>query len=229
MILFALTTVSWAASPESYKIHFSTYALRPLDTANLYYQNAPESYTELTFRKKSRSDLHQATIQTSDAALRIFRKRDLPNGSEEYLPAGLTKVPQDKTQWLLLLTDNPKQPGMVRAYVIEDSSTNFPKGSIRVANVTGVETIGKINTTAVNISNGATSQAFQTGVKETVDISVAAKGDSRYHLLYKNTIRITSGSRGLLILTPPIRKGSIRIGGHLLLESPNEVKDAPPL
>ena len=228
-IVLVLTSLSLVASSESYTVKFSTYALRPLDTSSLYYLESPGSFTRLIFRKKSRSVLYQANIQTKDSSLHIYRKRQRPNEAAEYLPVGLAKVPQGDAQWLLLLTSDPADPDRVRAYAIEDSATNFPKGSIRVANITGVVTVGEINSTTISIPNGTITKAFQSGSGETFDIAVAAKGSNRYHLLYKNSIRITSGSRGLLILTPPIRKGSIRIGGHLLLESPNEVKGATAL
>ena len=119
--------------------------------------------------------------------------------------------------------------GKVHAYAIDNSSEHFPQGSLRIVNITGLETIGCINTNELNVPNGTASQAILSAHSETLDISITAKSNQHHHLLYKNTLRITSGSRGLLILRPPTRKGSLRIGGHLLLESANEFKAATPL
>lgn len=228
-IFFSLLASCWGQSPASYSVNFSVYALRPLATNNLYYQDSPESFTKLEFRPKSRSDIYQASIPSHNQSLRIYRQTISTNGETNYQLAGQTTLPQSQTPWLVILTNNPSDSNTIKAYAVDDSSISYPKGSMRLANITGVEVVGKINDASVTLPSSQISQAFHGGSREAFDIAIAAEGNSRYHLLYKNTVRITSGSRGLLLLTPPVRKGSIRIGGHLLLESPNEVKTAAEL
>jgi hypothetical protein len=225
MTFLAVTTAS-AAQPASYSVTFSTYALRPLETANLYYADAPESLTKLEFRKKSRSDHYKATIQSEDGTLRIYRKNPTSENGTPPTLIGQIRIEPTNAPLLLLLTQGSDHTNdTVNAYAIDYSQNNFPKGSIRLVNITGVDVFGKIGTGQITLKDGSISQAFKEGSREAFEVSIAAKGNNRYHLLYKNNIRITSGSRGLLILTPPSRKGSIRIGGHLLLESPNEIKE----
>lgn len=226
MALVAVVTAS-AVEPASYSVTFSTYALRVLDTANLYYADAPQSLTKLEFRKKSRSDHYQATIQSEDGALRIYRK---DTASAKEMPptlVGRIRIEPTNVPLLLLLTsDSDRTKDMINAYAIDDSQHNFPQGSLRLVNIAGINLFGKVGTAQIALAHGGISQAYNQESPAPLDISIAAKDHHRYYLLYKNNIRITSGSRSLLILTPPARKGSIRIGGHLLLESANQINES---
>ncbi|MEN8662587.1 MAG: hypothetical protein ACN4GF_03335 [Lentimonas sp.] len=226
MTLLAVTTAA-ATQPTTYSITFSSYALRPVDTSNLYYADAPQSLTKIEFRKKSRSNHYKATLQSEDGYLRIYRKN--ATSGNKAVPALVGRIrinPTIAPQLLLITQGSDRTSDTINAYAIDDSQSNFPKGSIRLVNIAGVDIFGKISTEQITLVNGGISQAFKEDSSESLPISIAAKGNNRYHLLYKNNIRITSGSRGLLILTPPAREGSIRIGGHLLLDSPNEIKQS---
>jgi len=226
MTLVGVITAS-AVEPASYSVTFSTYALRVLDTANLYYADAPQSLTKLEFRKKSRSDHYQATIQSEDGALRIYRK---DTASAKEMPptlVGRIRIEPTNVPLLLLLTsDSDRTKDMINAYAIDDSQHNFPQGSLRLVNIAGINLFGKVGTAQIALAHGGISQAYNQESPAPLDISIAVKDHHRYYLLYKNNIRITSGSRSLLILTPPARKGSIRIGGHLLLESANQINES---
>jgi len=225
MTLVGVITAS-AVEPASYSVTFSTYALRILDPANLYYADAPHSLTKLEFRKKSRSDHYQATIQSEDKTLRIYRK---DTASAKEMPptlVGRIRIEPTNVPLLLLLTPNSdRRNDRINAYAIDDSQRNFPQGSIRLVNLAGVDVLGKVGTAQIALEHGGISQAYNPASWAPLDISIAAKDHNRYYLLYKNNIHITSGSRSLLILTPPTRAGSIRIGGHLLLESPNQINE----
>ena len=226
MALAAAVTAS-AVEPASYSVTFSTYALRAQDTANLYFADAPESLTKLEFRKKSRSDHYQATIQSEDGTLRIYRRDPTSAKKTPPILVGRIRIEPSNVPLLLLLTpDGDRTNDTINAYAIDDSQHNFPQGSIRLVNITGIDVFGKIGTAPMALKHGGISQAYNDGSRQPLDISVAAKGNNRYHLLYKNNIQVTSGSRSLLILTPPTREGSIRIGGHLLLESPNQIQES---
>jgi hypothetical protein len=226
MMLITVTTVA-AAKPVSYSVTFSAYALQALKTTNLYYADAHNSLTKLEFRKKSRSNHYQATIQSDDGTLRIYRQSGT---SAEKKPPTLVeriRIEPSKVPLLLLITvDNVRTQDAINVYVMDDSQHNFPLGSIRLVNITGIDVYGKISTALITLQHGGISQAYNQASPQPIDVSIAAKGNSRNHLLYKNHIQITSGSRGLLILTPPAREGSIRIGGHLLLDSSNEIEES---
>lgn len=223
--LLAVACVSAANStPETYSIDFSAYVLRPLDSSNLYYKGNDQNLIKLELRKKSRSDYYKATLQIGDETIRIYRKQMAVTDKPEYQLVGQARIPPTNATQLLLLTQN-KHSGdsLLNAYALDDTVASFPPGSLRLINITGANIFGQIGQYQLTLKNLESSEAFRNGKKNTFDISIAAEGGNRYHLLYKNDIRITSGSRGLLILTPPIRKGSVRIGANLLLESPNEV------
>lgn len=225
MMLITVTTAA-AAKPASYSVTFSVYALQALKTTNLYYADAHNSLTKLEFRKKSRSDHYQATIQSDDGALRIYRQYATSAKKTPPILVEQIRIEPCNVPLLLLITaDNDRTHDAINAYAIDDSQHNSSPGSIRLVNITGIDVFGKIGTALIALQHGGISQAYNQASRQPVDISVAAKGNNRYHLLYKNNIRITSGSRGLLILTPPIREGSIRIGGHLLLDSSNEIEE----
>ena len=226
MTLAAAVTPS-AVEPASYSVTFSTYALRAKDTANLYFADAPESLTKLEFRKKSRSDHYQATIQSEDRTLRIYRRDPASAKKTPPILVGRIRIEPTNVPLLLLLTpDGDRTNDRIHAYAIDDSQHNFPQGSIRLVNIAGIDVFGKIGTAQIALEHGGISQAYNQGSRAPLGISIAAKDHNRYYLLYKNNIRITSGSRSLLILTPPTRAGSIRIGGHLLLESPNQINES---
>jgi len=226
MALVAVVTAS-AVEPASYSVTFSTYALRAQDTANLYFADAPESLIKLEFRKKSRSDHYQATIQSEDRTLRIYRRDPASAKKTPPILVGRIRIEPTNVPLLLLLTpDGDRTNDRIHAYAIDDSQHNFPQGSIRVVNIAGIDVYGKIGTAQIALEHGGISQAYNQGSRAPLGISIAAKDHNRYYLLYKNNIRITSGSRSLLILTPPTRAGSIRIGGHLLLESPNQINES---
>jgi len=223
MALVAVVTAS-AVEPASYSVTFSTYALRAQDTVNLYFADAPESLTKLEFRKKSRSDHYQATIQSEDRTLRIYRRDPASAKKTPPILVGRIRIEPTNVPLLLLFTpDSDRTNDRINAYAIDDSQHNFPQGSIRLVNIAGIDVFGKIGTAQIALEHGGISQAYNQGSRAPLNISIAATDHNRYYLLYKNNIRITSGSRSLLILTPPTRAGSIRIGGHLLLESPNQI------
>ncbi len=218
--LIAVTTESAesASEPTSYSVTFSTYALRVLETENLYYADAPGSLTKLEFRKKSRSDHYQATLQKADGTLRMYRRNGPSAKKMSAILVGQIRIdPTDVPLLLLITPGNDRTVNTINAYAIDDSQSNFPTGSIRLVNLAGVDVLGRIGSEQITLGNGGISQAYHTESQQFLDISIAAKGNNRYHLLYKKNIRVASGSRSLLILTPPARKGSIRIGGHLLL------------
>jgi hypothetical protein len=225
MLLITVTTA--AAKPASYSVTFSTYALQALKTTTLYYADTPNSLTKLEFRKKSRSDHYQATIPSDDGTLRIYGQDATTAKKTPPILVERIRIEPSKVPLLLLITpDNDRTNDTIKAYAIDDSHHNFPLGSICLINITGVDVLVKVGTALNALQQGGISQAYNEASRQPVDISVAAKGNNRYHLLYKNNIRITSSSRGLLILTPPIRTGSVRIGGHLLLDSFNEVEES---
>ncbi|WP_162029521.1 MULTISPECIES: hypothetical protein [unclassified Lentimonas] len=212
-----------AEAPQTFTIDFTTYALRPIDTSNIYFKSANGSLTLIQFNPKSRSSNYTATLPVESGILHFYRKHTVSD-SPSITPIGHVSLTPTDTRALLIFQQGDSADDL-KIHSIDDSSRNFPLGSLRVANITEVNVIGKINDSQITIKNGDASKPIQLGSNGSAEISIAAKGGERFHLLYKNRLRITSGSRGILILRPPARKGSLRIGGHLLLESPNEIKE----
>ena len=208
---------------QTFTIDFSTYALRPIDTSNIYFKSANGSLTLIEFNPKSRSGNYTATLPIESGALHFYRK-EIASAPQNIIQIGQVSLAPTDTRALLIFQEGDS-PNELTIHSIDDSSRNFPLGSLRVANITEINVMGKINDSQITLKNGDASKAIQLGSNGSAEISIAAKGDERFHLLYKNRLRITSGSRGILILRPPTRTGSLRIGGHLLLESPNEIKE----
>ena len=152
--------------------------------------------------------------------LRFIRRESTISGNSD-TPLSATKIPTASRELLIIfnqeLTSDSTLP--YKTIALEDSMQSFSLGSLRVLNMTGVDIFGTFNGSRFILKNGQSNQAGRTSQDGATEIAIAAEGKTRIHLLYKNSLNLLPDSRGLLILRPPARKGSLRIGGHLLTET----------
>lgn len=227
LLCITLSTSHSAPAPLTFSIDFSAYALRPVDPSDIYFQNANGTLTLIQFTPKSRSRNYTATLKYDNQTLPFYRKKLTTDGPVIQKIGQVSLSPSHSKVLLIFL--QAESSNDVTVYPIEDSAEIFPTGSLRVINITKADIIGQVDDSRVDLQHKQASKPIQLTGKESAVVSIAAKGEERFHLLYKNQIRIRPGCRGILILRPPARKGSLRIGGHLLLDTPNETKnEAPP-
>ncbi|MFW6218082.1 MAG: hypothetical protein ACOC4K_03705, partial [Verrucomicrobiota bacterium] len=176
----------------------------------------------LEFKPKSRSAKYEATLQVKDPILEFFRghpNQDKTIPGPENLLATVQLDPGHRDV-LLIFQKNGRARSSPNYSVIaiEDTRQAFPPGRLKILNTTGVEILGSVNGSRFRLPDKQISSSVSLP-EESARVSIVAQGASRYHLLYRNTLQVDARSRALLILRPPSREGSFRIGGHLLLDS----------
>lgn len=214
LALTILGPLTLTGQQETFQVDFKVYGLRPGDYSNVMLQDS-EGLKSITFKPKSRSESYTANLLFSDPVLR-FKHLD-----GEKVPMAATRIEPNTRQILLIFTKTNQKNNRLpyTAIPVEDSTEGFGIGTLRVMNLTGVEIFGTFNGSRFILNNGESSEAGQTSNDGPTEIAVAAQGKSRIHLLYKNKLKLNPQSRSLLLLLPPERQGSLRIGGHLLTES----------
>lgn len=224
--LLFLTIAAQDGGKETKALNFRVYGLRPGNYEGLYIIDAKNEKIDLVFKRKNRSSASEVTYFTSDPILKIYRDSNEPDPDGNYFPILVAQCRVDPRHLELLLifskvrntkTENSNIEFLVTS--MEDSLSRFSTGTIRILNITGVSIIGEAAKTRLELENGEVSSSSPISRNEKTQISIAAKGSTRYHLLYRNSLRTSADSRSLLILRPPAREGSVQIVGHLLEES----------
>lgn len=230
--LFAISsiwvTAATAQSPSaegSFTYTFSAYCLKPLDREGLYFRDASGQYTQLELEPKTRSKLYEAKVLYESPSLSFYRKQKTVNGEELMRLVAEQQVKAGIDRCLLIFyisRSSRTEPGgdlpEFRVVEMNDSKSVFPEGSIRLLNTTGVNVVGNINGNRFELGRDESSQPIQKLSTSKAQVSIAARGKERYHLLYKNLIPVSEESRSLLIISPPAREGSLKIGGRLLVD-----------
>jgi len=222
LIVLASQAPAFGIEPERYTIRFSVYGLRPGDYANLYFRDATGGPHDVAFKPKRRSIAYDATLTAKDPVLRFYRRPN-PNTEENELldspPLATVPLPPASGRQLIVFqrSRGSQTDEQYSVFVADDAEANFPAGSIRVLNTTGAEISSALNGNRFQLKQGQISRPTHVGNSD-ARITVVARGADRYHLLYRNEFEFDDKGRALLILRPPAREGSLRVGGHLLYE-----------
>lgn len=219
--LLCLTTVS-AQQAEVTRLSFTVYGLGPGDYSNIHYQDAHGEPIKLDFHRKRRSDAYQAEILTETPVLKFLRKTTGEDKGEksDYMEISTVQLPKVSGRLLFVFVpeNNPGTKEPFRILPVDDAPSAGPSASVRIINLTGSTLLGMVDSERFELPSLACSEPFQTVSGRQSDFSIVAEGSSRYHLVYRNSFRIDSGSRAILFLTPPYRKVSLKLGGQLLFE-----------
>lgn len=218
-----------AQSPSaagSFAYTFSVYALKPISKEGLFFRDATGQYIELALETKRRSRAYEATLLHQSPELSFHRKEIAEDGHDFMRLVARRRIQQpEAAHSLLIFSSHPKSnqgelEDVAEFQIIEmdDSRSTFPRGSIRLLNATGVHVVGDINGERFELMQHESSQAVTELDTSKAQVSVAARGKERYRLLYKNLIPVSDKTRSLLIIRPPTREGSFKIGGRLLVD-----------
>lgn len=222
IILLLTTGHAISAAETSFTVEFSVYGLRPGNYNDLYFNSEASKTEPLQFKSKQRSAKYQATLPLTDPVLRFYRKTNppAPEGEPVMQAVGSVQITPDRDDVLLVFSEKKGGPAADRfnIYPVADSLTTFQYGMMKILNITGVEVIGMFGKHKLKLRNGQCSKPGSVPDASETLISIAAEGSTRYHLLYRNRMPIDPDCRALLILRPPVREGSLRISGHLLVE-----------
>ena len=213
-----------AAVDPTFFFSFQVYGLRPGSYENIHFATNASSSSPIQFRSKSRSEVYTTSLPIRSPFLSFTRSG---TGSEEATPptAQALAIVEIDPSWkqVLIIFSKISAQGQREKYhaiAIQDDQSSFPRSSIRVLNMTGVDILALIGDQKMSLENLSCSPSKPISGDDAA-VSIAAKGASRYHLLYRNNLRVGENSRNLLILRPPVRHGSLRIGGHLIRENLN--------
>jgi len=219
-LLLSAVLTTLAKNDETFVIRFTVYGLRPGDYEGIVCVDATGQAQEIDFKTKSRAEVYTATLLIAAPQVTFYRKDSLNKALPA--PIAITSIRADTSKVLLIFSKAENNPGIDRFRVssIPDDSTGFPLGSVRVVNLTNTPVIGSANGTHFKLEPRQCSQAVRGQSKRKASIAVVAENRSRYHLVYKKSVPLDAQSRSLLILRPPVRTGSLHVGGHLLTDSP---------
>jgi len=227
--LFLLSTVMllqslslFSQKTETYEVNFRVYGLRPGDYSNLVAVDHRLKPIEIQFENKERSARYEATLSKTHPWLNFYRKPLAP--AEERIPIARIRLGSGKSDFLLIFG----KLGMAEeAYdfhvsAINDDRRNFPAGSICIINFSGRKLYGKANKATFELEHLASSKPASGANDENTSIAIVVEGANRYHLAYNNTVKLRKSDRAILILRQPVRRGSLRLGGHIIRDNPAE-------
>ncbi|MBC2600652.1 hypothetical protein [Puniceicoccus vermicola] len=208
---FSLTST---AQEGSYEFEFRVFGLHPGNYKGIYYLNPDGDPEALQFDRRQRSVFYHFRADFPVQPLRFFRIID--DGGEGYFQTVAEITPNPSWSEVLLLFTDPPQSEMLKVYPAEDDEEEFPFGSLRVINLTSIPLGGSIDKQTENIAPGQWTDAFSIQRPGKVDVLFAAATSDSVHLVYRKSMPLWKDSRTLLILRPPARSGSIRIGATTL-------------
>jgi len=207
---------------ETYEVNFRVYGLRPGDYIDLVAIDHSLKPIELHFKSKERSTRYKATLSKSNPWLYFYRK---PLAEvDQRIPVARMRLTSGKSDFLLIFVKSGMTEGTDQFHIsaIKDDRTNFPAGSICILNFSERKLHGKTNKTTFELEPLASSKPINGRSGEDTGVVIVVEGQSRYHLVYNNTIKLRKSDRAILILRHPVRKGSLRLGGHIIRDNLNE-------
>ncbi|PXA05709.1 hypothetical protein DDZ13_02220 [Coraliomargarita sinensis] len=220
-LFFCLQAIP-AQQNELTSISFTVYGLRPGNYSNIYFQGASDKPTALTFHRKRRSGTYTAQVPVEALTLKFLQKGSHREEHEEGVLVELGSVPlppdADKILFVFVPQTDSGAKNPFKILSIEDGGSSGQSGTVRIINLTALPLIGMAEGEKFELQSLSCSQPFELSRNSQTDLSILAKGSSRHHLVYRNSFRIDPESRAILFLTPPYRKASLKLGGHMLYE-----------
>ena len=135
------------------------------------------------------------------------------------------ELPKKSDKWLLIFLKNPNyttHPDTQLKYIIypfDDSEKNLPIHSLVLLNLTGRELTGKIGKKRIQLNHG-TSPKFKARKSIQINLWMRAKNGHDQLQALSKTYPFKAGNRNLILLFPPVLKGSADLDTRLLVERP---------
>jgi hypothetical protein len=134
------------------------------------------------------------------------------------------EVPRSISRALLIVAPWPQAPPAGpshRVYVFDDSTTHLPPGTLGILNMSGFRLAGAWGAQPLDLEQGYRGPF---PCHETVAVQLAVTVRSRRYQAFADRLSAGAGQRGILILLPPYRRGSVEIQYRLLLEEPQSAE-----
>ena len=152
---------------------------------------------------------------------------DNPGGDDDLVPnsscVAEVDLPPGLQHAFLLFQLIPSAPGRSLRYhvqILDDSTNRGEARTVSIVNLSGLALHGKIGEREVSLPGGMTAPLF---VGRATAIELRTPFKQRAFPAYVDTIELKPGERGLLILFPPFRPGSLEVQFRLLLDEPPSV------
>lgn len=202
--------------PETFKVNFRVYGLRPGDYKDLVAVDHKLNLIELQFEKKERSARYEATLSKSNPSLYFYRN-PLPEVAQRK-PIASIRLGTEKTDFLLIFGKLGVKGDTDQFHIsaFGDDHKSFPAGSVRILNFTDRQLRGKANKTTFALNPLDSSKPIKGRENGDTGVVIVVEGEDRYHLVYNNTITIRESDRTILLLRQPVRRDSLRLGGHVI-------------
>jgi hypothetical protein len=130
-------------------------------------------------------------------------------------------------EWLLFFdpVQNP-QPGepLFRVLGMDDSLSAFPVDHGIIFNATTIEFSGIIDDAKYKIPIGP-GNVFE--LKDSTRTALAIQRQGTPIVVFENTFTFRKGTRTIIMIRPPTRKGSLRVEGYIIQESVTESAETP--
>ena len=218
-----------ATEKKTFKVAFRVYGIPSGDFKNIGFSPDAKKFNSVPFKAKQRSTQFEATLSSENPVLAFYRKQTTALEQPDapvFSKVGSVRLESGMQDVLLIFIPNPADDSNQKFLIhkVPDSKNAFPTGSLSILNLTGTEIIGKFHQTNVKLKSGFCSPAGALSAEGQTFVQIAVPSPSGYHMVYRHHLRIHPEKRALLILSPPARRGSLRIEGHLLMESPSPEK-----
>ena len=206
-----LPVAGWAQAerPGERRLEFTVFSAQPI-TGLAYSARAEGKPRPLAFYPTARSPQYSyagpATVQFLDA-------RSGTVAAEVIVP------PEIRMALFIFSPVNSPAPGAPRyqVMVVDDSQGQHAPGKLRVLNYSGLALSGTINRHPVVLPEGANGP-FESGTTAVIELRTPFR-DRSYRAL-ATTLSLAPGDRGLLLLLPPYRPGSLEVQSRMLVDAP---------
>jgi len=206
---------------SSIKAEFTVISLDTFPAYKIKYISEKNIIQPLKFKRKTRSD----TYSYKGPPLLYFFKEHTVNATRE--PVASIKIDPSTKKMLLFFLKNKattiEYPYEYKIIALEDDLNKFPRGSIKVFNISNHTLTGIVENQQIKLEKYESrifNPAYHSKPQNTLHFKLATKLKKHYEIAYDNIIRFDSFARTLLILSPPRRKRSIHINTCLIEDYP---------
>ncbi len=130
--------------------------------------------------------------------------------------ASVTVPPEIRTALFIFSVNDATVSKRYRVQVVDDDLAQYPPGTLRILNLSGLQLTGMINRQPVTLREGL-NRPLHAGTSASVILRTPFR--DRSYQAYAETIPLGASGRALLLLLPPYRPGALEVQSRLLLDS----------
>ena len=200
---------------------FTVYSLkRPSDIS--FINGDRKSATPVTFYSSSRSEKY--TYEGPNPII-FFKETPAPTETDTY-PVQRKKVaeialPGSGGEFLFIFFPTEgSEDESYRIYPLDDSTSAFPFGAIRLFNATQFTLEGILGRERIRLEPGP-SKAYRVNSYKTT-LGLGFRYNDKFHQSFNSPLELETDARGLMMIFPPFVKGSAIVQTRFIRESPSK-------